>query len=71
MDIGCYSINLSRMLFGAEPTNVTSVVRRDPTAMIDTLSSAILEFPGGGQATFTCGMRLEQYQGTSTAGLPQ
>jgi predicted dehydrogenase len=62
MDIGCYNINLSRMLFGGEPTFVQSAVRRDPVLGIDTLTSGILEFPGGGQATFACSTRTEDYQ---------
>ncbi len=62
MDIGCYNINLSRMLFAAEPVRVEASVRRDPVMGIDTLTSALLEFPGGGQATFTCSTRAAPYQ---------
>jgi len=62
MDIGCYNINLSRLLFDTEPINVTSVVHRDPVMGIDTLTSAVLEFPGGRQSTFTCSIRSEEYQ---------
>jgi predicted dehydrogenase len=62
MDIGCYNINLSRLLFDAEPTDVRSVVHRDVVMGIDTLASAILEFPGGGQSTFSCSIRSAAYQ---------
>lgn len=62
MDIGCYNINLSRMIFGAEPVAIHSTVRRDPAMGIDTLSSAVLEFPGGGQSAFTCAIRSQDYQ---------
>lgn len=62
MDIGCYNINLSRMLFGEEPVRIESAVRRDPTMGIDIVSSGILEFPGGGQATFSCSTRAESDQ---------
>ena len=68
MDIGCYNINLSRMLFAAEPTTIAASVRRDPVMGIDTLSSAVLEFPGGGQATFTCAIRAEDYQRVHIVG---
>ncbi len=68
MDIGCYCINLSRMLFEAEPTRVEAAVRRDPTMGIDIVSSAVLEFPGGGQATFTCSTRAEDYQRVHIVG---
>lgn len=62
MDIGCYSINLSRMLFGAEPERVEASLVRDPNMGIDTVTSALLEFPGGGSATFTCSTRAESDQ---------
>ncbi len=62
MDIGCYCINLSRMLFAAEPTGIQAAVRRDPDMGIDILSSAVLEFPGGGQSAFSCSIRSEPYQ---------
>jgi len=58
MDVGCYSVNLSRMLFGGEPTRVQSSVTRDPASGVDVLTSAILEF-GDGTATFTCSTRAE------------
>jgi predicted dehydrogenase len=62
MDIGCYSINLSRMLFGAEPHRVEAAVLRDPDTEVDVLTSALLVFPGGGTATFTCSTRSETDQ---------
>jgi predicted dehydrogenase len=68
MDIGCYNINASRMLFDAEPVRIEAAVRRDPVMGIDTLSSAVLEFPGGGQATFTCSIRSEDYQRVHIVG---
>lgn len=68
MDIGCYNINVSRMLFAAEPVRIEAAVRRDPAMGIDTLSSAVLEFPGGGQATFTCSIRSEDYQRVHIVG---
>jgi predicted dehydrogenase len=68
MDIGCYNINLSRMLFDGEPITITSTVRRDPVMGIDTLTSAVLEFPGGGQSAFTCAIRSEPYQRVHIVG---
>ncbi|MEA2676040.1 MAG: hypothetical protein QOJ81_181 [Chloroflexota bacterium] len=61
-DIGCYNVNLSRLLFGAEPVRVHASVLRDPANGVDVLTSAILEFAGGGQATFTCSTRTETDQ---------
>jgi predicted dehydrogenase len=60
-DIGCYCVNLSRMLFGGEPVRVTSAVRRDPTDRTDVVTSAILEFEAG-IASFTCSTRTETDQ---------
>jgi predicted dehydrogenase len=68
MDIGCYSINLSRMVFGAEPIDVESTVLRDPVMGIDITTSAAMSFPSGGQASFTCSIRSEEYQRVHIVG---
>jgi predicted dehydrogenase len=60
-DIGCYTINLSRMLFGAEPVGVSASVVREAGSGVDVLSSAILEFETG-TATFTVSTRIEPDQ---------
>jgi predicted dehydrogenase len=60
-DIGCYTVNLSRMLFGAEPGRVQGSVHRDPELGVDVLTSGILDFPNG-VATFTCSTRAEPDQ---------
>jgi predicted dehydrogenase len=68
MDVGCYSVNLSRMLFGAEPERVEAAIVRDPDMEIDVITSALLVFPGGGQATFTCSTRSESDQRVHIVG---
>jgi len=60
-DIGCYTVNLSRMLFGTEPVSVSASMARDPESGVDTLTSAILGFDDG-VATFTCSTRVETDQ---------
>jgi predicted dehydrogenase len=60
-DIGCYSVNLSRMLFGGEPTGVDAIVVRDPLNGTDVVTSGILAF-GDGLASFTCSTRVEDDQ---------
>ena len=60
-DIGCYTVNLSRLLFGGEPEVVAASVTRDPAMGVDILTSAILRF-GDGVATFTCSTRAEDDQ---------
>jgi predicted dehydrogenase len=66
-DIGCYSVNLSRMLFGEEPTGVRAAIVRDPASGVDVLTSGILEF-GSGTATFTCSTRAEPDQRVDVYG---
>jgi predicted dehydrogenase len=60
-DIGCYLVNLSRMLFNGEPTRVQASIRRDPIGDTDVLTTAILDFEGG-IATMTCSTRTETDQ---------
>ena len=60
-DIGCYNVNLSRMLFDAEPVRVDARLVRDPKTGVDVLTSAILAFDAG-LATFTCSTRAEPDQ---------
>ena len=62
MDIGCYSVNLSRMLFDAEPEWVAASILRDGPEGVDIVTSALLTFAGGGSATFTCSIRAEDDQ---------
>ena len=57
MDIGCYPIKTSRMVFGEEPVRVSATLVRDADFGIDTLTSAILEYPSG-QCIFTCGTQV-------------
>jgi predicted dehydrogenase len=61
MDIGCYPITLSRMIFGAEPQRVHAFLDRDPEFKTDRLASVILEYPQG-HASFTCSTQLVPYQ---------
>ncbi len=67
MDIGCYSIHLSRMLLGGEPTAIKAAVQRDPATGVDTLTTAILEF-GEKIATFGCSTRAEPDQRVDVYG---
>ena len=60
-DIGCYSVNLSRMLFDAEPADVRASSVVEEASGVDVLTAGILEFPNG-LATFTCSTRVETDQ---------
>jgi predicted dehydrogenase len=61
MDIGCYPINVSRMMFGGEPDRVEAVMHLDPAFGTDVLASVIMTF-GERQSTFTCSTVLESDQ---------
>ena len=67
MDIGCYCISLSRLMFAAEPKRVCGLVEYDPQLKTDRLASGMLEFPTG-TATFTCSMQLSPYQRVNLFG---
>jgi predicted dehydrogenase len=67
MDIGCYSISLSRFMFDAEPERVFGLVEYDPQLKTDRLASGILDF-GGCTSTFTCSMQLAPYQRVNIFG---
>ncbi|MGH8927347.1 MAG: Gfo/Idh/MocA family protein [Acidimicrobiia bacterium] len=60
-DIGCYAVNVSRMLFDSEPTDVKSMIRRHEDFGTDVVTSAILDFDGR-HAAFTCSTVLEDDQ---------
>jgi predicted dehydrogenase len=61
MDIGCYPINTSRLIFGEEPERASARVEYDPVMKTDRLASAILDFPSG-QSVFTCSTQVAPYQ---------
>jgi predicted dehydrogenase len=66
-DIGCYPVNVARMLFDSEPTEVKSSIKRDPDFGTDIVTSAVLDF-GGRHATFTCSTRMEDHQWVGIEG---
>jgi predicted dehydrogenase len=47
MDIGCYPITLSRLIFGDEPKRVCALIERDPESGVVRLTSAMLDYPAG------------------------
>ncbi len=67
MDIGCYSISLSRFIFDAEPVRVMGIAEIDPGFKVDRIASAILDF-GNGTSTFTCGTQVAPYQRVNIFG---
>lgn len=67
MDIGCYNISLSRLIFARQPNRVMGIVEYDDQFETDRLASAILDF-GDGTATFTCSTQLAPYQRVNIFG---
>ncbi len=67
-DIGCYPITAARFLFDAEPIRAVSLVDRDPVLKTDRLASALLDFGGGRQASFTCSTQTNLSQSLELMG---
>ena len=67
MDIGCYPIKTSRMIFGEEPRRVAATMLRDPALGTDVLTSAILDYPSG-QCIFTCSTQIVPNQSVRVYG---
>jgi len=67
-DIGCYAILTARYIFGAEPTRVAATIDWCPNFKTDRLASALLEFPGGRQLTFTVGTQSSAHQRVTIMG---
>ena len=57
-DVGCYCLDIARLAFGREPTAVTAKSIYDPATGIDTTTTALLEFDGGGMALIDCSFSL-------------
>jgi len=67
-DIGCYAILTARYIFGAEPRRVVATIDWDPKFKTDRLTSALLEFPGGRQLSFTVGTQSSLHQRVTIMG---
>jgi predicted dehydrogenase len=67
MDIGCYLLTTSRMIFGEEPRRVIALIERDSTTSVDVVTSMMLDFPSG-QAIGTCSTRMVPYQRVHVLG---
>jgi len=61
MDIGCYLVYTSRLIFAQEPHRVSGVIVEDPEMRTDAVTSGILDFPAG-QSVFTCSTQVVPYQ---------
>jgi predicted dehydrogenase len=67
MDIGCYLVFLSRLIFEIEPRRVVGLIEKCSETRTDILTSALIDFPNG-QAVFTCGTQMTPYQRVQIVG---
>ena len=68
LDMGCYTVNISRMVFGGEPKRVFGRLDIDPTLGVDTSAAGILEFAEG-MATISCSFAADGQGYTESLGL--
>jgi predicted dehydrogenase len=61
MDIGCYLVNTSRLIFKTEPRKVSALIDRDPELGVDRLASMILDY-GSAHTIGTCSIQMVPYQ---------
>ena len=67
MDVGCYCLDFSRLLADA-PLKSLSAVRRMHDGGVDIMTSGLIEYENGVQATFTCGMDAQSDNGAIISG---
>ncbi|HCS65488.1 MAG TPA: NAD-binding protein [Cellvibrio sp.] len=67
LDVGCYSISLSRWLFNEEPTQVLGQITPMPGEEVDCITSGIMEFSAG-SASFTAATKIEPVQYVEAIG---
>jgi len=57
MDVGCYAVNASRMLFADEPLRAVASRDFDESFGVDVALSGVLEYPGARFATVDCSFK--------------
>jgi len=68
MDVGSYCTDFIRMLAGAEPSQIHSIIHQHKYGGVDDYAAGSLGFENGLLATFTCGMTVESDQTAHIAG---
>jgi predicted dehydrogenase len=61
MDIGCYLVHTSRLIYGREPDRVMALVDVDPELHVDRLTSMLLDY-GGAHTIGTCSIQMVPHQ---------
>jgi predicted dehydrogenase len=67
-DIGCYAIVAGRWFFEADPQRALATMDLDPNFKTDRNTSAVLDFGGGRQSSFSVSTQAAAYQRVVLAG---
>ncbi len=57
MDVGCYCINVMRLMTGEEPAEAHAAARFGEESQVDELLAGVLRFPSGAVGHFDCSLR--------------
>jgi predicted dehydrogenase len=58
MDIGCYCVNVMRLMTGEEPDEAKAIARVGQRSQVDESLAGVLSFPSGALGHFDCSFRL-------------
>jgi len=67
MDVGCYCVNVSRTMAGAEPVEVQATANWTDRGVDEEMAGS-LRFPGGVLAVFDCSLAMERCEFYEVAG---
>lgn len=68
LDVGCYCVNLCRVLLGSDPDTVRAVAHFDPVHNVDISLQGLLHYAGGETGLIDCGFNSELQQGVTVNG---
>ncbi len=68
MDVGCYCINVMRLITGEEPDRAQAAARFGAASRVDEQLAGVLEFPSGVLGHFDCGLRTYRTHGYEIRG---
>ena len=68
MDVGCYCVNVVRLLTNQEPIYVQGVARFNEEKNVDETFAGLMRFPNSELAVFDCGFRSSFHQAVEVVG---
>jgi xylose dehydrogenase (NAD/NADP) len=68
MDVGCYCVNVTRLLMGQDPMYVQGVARFNEQKGVDEAFAGIMRFPKSELGLFDCGFRSVYHQTLEVVG---